>query len=292
MRIAFQIIVGFFVLLLGMAAIGVTTAWWAVGTPSHAASTVGSVLGTPEGSKGAADMFMGMVLDGASDADRAQIDAQRQAMVEAISTALVTAGPQVQGLVQTALDAMATGTTAQVDPTPLMNTVMGAMHQVDPQIPAQMDGTMDPITIDGNAENTAAVRTIFTGMGLWWLAWVVVLVFLGLDALIGRRGGMRRWTIPSIFLAVPAIVWLIGSFVAPSSVSGYADNDYQAMLIKAGASSVASKLMVVSIIVLVVAIVLFVLSLIFRGRRGEEVVVVEEVATVSTTPPAPPAASV
>lgn len=280
MRTAFQIIVGFILALFTVVAIGTTTVWWSVGTPAHAASTVGSVLSSPDGAKGVADMFVGMALDGASEQDRADMEQQRDAMVAAAATGISAAAPQVQAIVETALGAITTGTQASIDPTPLLNSVMGAMHAVDPNVPAQMDGGVDPITIDGTSPDLAPVRTAFSGAGLWWLGWVLVLLVLVLDALIGKRGGMRRWLIPSIFLAVPGLIWLILSFLAPGQVAGYADNDYQAMLIGAGVSSVASKLLIVSLIVSIVGVLLFIASLVVRGSRSTS-------GAPAAAPPAP-----
>ena len=78
MRIFFQIVIGLVALVIGIAAIGVTTAWWAVGTPSHAASTVAATVTSTEGALGVGDMLLSTVLDSASPDERAVIEQRRR----------------------------------------------------------------------------------------------------------------------------------------------------------------------------------------------------------------------
>ena len=279
MRIFFQIVIGLVALVIGIAAIGVTTAWWAVGTPSHAASTVAATVTSTEGALGVGDMLLSTVLDSASPDERAVIEQRRDELVAAAAQALEGQQVALQAIVTAALTAITDGVKVDIDPTPVTNAVMAKLHAADSEIPDHLDSTDGSavMTIDGTSADLAALSGVFKGLGLWWVALLVLAIVLVLDALVGRRGGMRRWLIPSIFLAVPGLLWLVLSFTAPGAVSGFSDNAYQAGLIKAGVSSVSTKLMVVSLIVVVIAVVLFVLSLTVRGSR-------QEVAAVAAGP--------
>lgn len=268
MRIFFQILLGFVAFVIGILAIGVTSAWWAVGTPAHAASTAAATLSSTEGALGIGDMLLTSIIDNASPDERQVIEQRRGDLVNAAAAALEGQQEVIQSIVSSALVAVSDGTRVDVDAKPVMNAILANLHKVNPEIPAQLDVSENPqmLTIDGTSSELTPIAGAFRGMGLWWIAFLVLAVVVVLDALVGRRGGMRRWLIPSIFLALPGLLWLVISFVAPGAVSGFSDNVYQAGLIKAGVSAVSTKIMIVSLIVIVIALVLFVLSLVVRGR--------------------------
>ena len=271
MRTTLRIVLAVLAAIVLIPGIGMTVAWWTAGTPQNASSTIVTLAQ----SEGGSQLVGGFVVDKlAEDADpllKALIESQRDTLVPLAAIGVRKVAQFVGAGVSVAFAAVTDGVSTKIDLTPVVNAALGEIHKVVDLIPAQLPPG-DTVVIDINGAELAPVSTGVRALSFWWAILLVGVGLLIAAAFVGLFGGLRRWRVSGLTLAIVGVLWLIIGIVAPGVVSGFADDPLQQELIRTVSAQVAVKIMIVSGIALAVGLILTILSFIRRKAPAGSVV--------------------
>lgn len=220
LRIAGRVLAGFLAVIVTVVMLGLLSANRLAGSSGAVGSAVASLVDSPDGARALGAVFVDMAL-GEDNPDRAKITASAEALTAAAAQGLQASRDDLVGLAQTAYDAAATGTAAEIDAAPVLNRVLAAMNAVDSEIPADVgkdggNGDEQPGVIKIDASTDTPVPTIKRILGLWWLAFLVALLLLGAVGWASKARGLRRWRASGLLFGITGLVWLVAASVAPN----------------------------------------------------------------------------
>jgi len=119
------------------------------------------------------------------------------------------------------------------------------MHQVDPSIPATLDGNP---TFELDGSRLEAVATAIGFLGLWWVLAVVAIGLAVATAFASRHSSWRRWRAAGVALAAPALVFLLLALATAILRIPLDAGDFTTKLIDAAITVVRTKGIIVSVI--------------------------------------------
>ena len=128
---------------------------------------------------------------------------------------------------------------------PVLRPVLAAMHQVDPSIPATLDGNP---TVDFDGSLLGAVATAIVILGLWWVLVALAMGLIVSTAFASRHAGWRRWCAAGITLAAPALIFLLlalATGVMPGPIDA---GDFTAKLVNSAITVIRTKGIVIGLI--------------------------------------------
>lgn len=245
MRTFLAAVVGIIAGCLTFMAMSLTLAWWTAGTASNLSSTVVSILDTPDGASALGSALMDEALASAPARERAILAERAPELAAVAGKALSVARDALGDLVAAAFTAIVSGAKVVLDLGPILRPVLSAMHQVDPSIPATLDGNP---TFDFDGSRLEAVATAIGVLGLWWVLAVVAIGLVVATAFASRHGSWRRWRAAGIALAAPALVFLLLALVTAFMRIPLDAGDFTAKLIDAAIAVVRTKGIIVSVL--------------------------------------------
>ena len=219
----------FFIAFVVLVAAGIVkTVDVLAGSPSQAAGTVSSIMATEGGSQAAARFFVHQIEKDADAPVRAAIDEHRDALVSAAAVALRNQATRdlVQAAVVTSLTAVEKNRSATVDMRPIFLRITGALHAVDPRIPAapKFGGAHFDIK---RGKKTPLGMLSDAGM----FSWLLTLLGLGLALVAARlffKGFFKQIVAFGVAVAVPTLMLLVGGNLLPTPNAN--DANAQAMI--------------------------------------------------------------
>lgn len=230
---------------LAFLAMSLTLAWWTAGTASNLSSTVVSILDTRDGASALGSVLMDEALASAPQEERAILSARAPELAAAAGKALSMAREALGDLVAAAFTAIATGAKVVLDLGPILRPVLSAMHEVDPSIPATLDGNP---TFELDGSRLEAVATAIGILGLWWVLAVVAIGLAVATAFASRHSSWRRWRAAGIALAAPALVFLLLALATAILRIPLDAGDFTTKLIDAAMGVVRTKGIIVSVL--------------------------------------------
>lgn len=263
--------------ILAFIALLVTSTWLLVGTPSHIASTAMRVVESPQAGAAVGDMLVEQVLSGADAQSLASLEPKRPALAAAAGAALAQQGEAIGAVIESVVDATASGTPTRVDMAPILGPVLIAMNAVDSQVPTQVDGE---VAFDVNPAELPPLASILSIFSTWWIAVLLAAIALVGAALCDRRWGFRRFRIAGIALSIPAVLLIIANIGGSAASSGASDDPRAQGLIDAAVGVVRSSTLLVSGVALAIGIVVIVLSIVITPKAMS----VESVASTASEP--------
>lgn len=230
---------------LAFLAMLLTLAWWTAGTAGNLSSTVVSIVDTRDGASALGSALMDEALASAPEDERAVLAERAPELAAAAGTALGNAREALADLVATAFTAIADGVRVVLDLGPVLRPVLAAMNQVDPSIPATLDG--DP-TFDLDGSRLEAAATAIGILGLWWVLALLAIGLLVATAYASTHAGWRRWRPAGIALAVPALLFLLINVATAALPIPLDAGDFTLMLIDSAMAVVRTKGIVISLL--------------------------------------------
>ena len=253
--------------ILAFFALNLASVWAVVGSPSHIADTVSKVASSSNGGSALGGLIVNQVLEGADPQTVSQLEPERPKLAAAAGAAIAGASEEIRGLIDVVVGSTESRTPVRIDMAPLLGKVLVAMHGVDSQVPTQLDGEM---AFDVNPAELPPLAAILSLLGAWWILAVLSLIALVGAALCDRRGGLRRYRVAGITLAISSAIVIILGFSGGIGASNVSMDDAQASaLVSAIVDVVRSATLLIGGIALIVAIVAIVLSVVVKARGQE-----------------------
>lgn len=198
------------------------------GSPGQAAGTVSSIMATDGGSHAAAQFFLHQIEKDADAPVRAAIVERRDALVTA--AAGVLRDPATRDLVHadivTLLTAVETNTPASVDLRPVLVRITGALHGVDPRIPAAPKFGGAKLDVKGG--KSTPLGALSDAGALSWLLTLLGLALALVAARLMFTGFFRQIIAFGVTVALPTLLLLVGGNALPTPKAD--DVNAQAMI--------------------------------------------------------------
>lgn len=271
MRTTLRIVLAVLAAVVLIPGIGMTVAWWTAGTPQNASSTIVTLAQSPGGSALVGGLVIDKLAEDANPVVKAVLESQRDKLVPLAAAGVRKVAQFVGAGVSVVFAAVMDGVKAKIDLTPVVNAALAEIHGVIDVIPAQLPPG-DTIVIDIDGSSLVPVSTGVRLLGFWWLILLVGVALLVAAAFAGLFGGLRRWRVSGLTLAIVGALWIVIGLVAPGVVSGFADDPLQQQLLSTVTGQVGQKIFIVAGITLAVGLIVTILSFLRRKAPAGTVV--------------------
>lgn len=243
----------------------------ALGSPESAQATITNVLSHQEVATGVADSLIEQLLKDASPETVAQIDAQRAQLAQAASQAVMDSKDVLGQAAGAAYQAFLTNQSTTINVHDALNSVVAAMHTVNPDIPAQLDSAdagVFTITADSSADHLQkvdAITKVKQLLNMWWLFLVIAVGLFYAISVLDKRKKFGAWRWPGFIMTISGGIVVLAGFVIPGAATGNLDVDKQATA-KSAAQALTSGLIGVAFAILIAGVALVVASYVVKEK--------------------------